>query len=161
MNKKPQSTAIIGIISLVIISLIVGGVYVLKSVSDDNSVTSTMMNDTASQPSDSTTGSTPMMNSYKDGTYEATGNYNTPGGNESIDVTIVIQNGKIVDSSVTNSAKSRESRAYQSDFVNGYKDLVKGKGISTLRLSRVAGSSLTPRGFNEAIDAIKTQATKS
>ena len=161
MNKKPQSTAIIGIISIVIISLIVGGVYVLKSVSDDNTATSTMMNDTASQPANSTTGSMPVMGSFKDGTYEATGNYNTPGGNEAIEVTIVLQNGKIVDSSVTNSATSRESREYQSDFVNGYKDQVQGKSIATLRLSRVAGSSLTPRGFNEAIDAIKTQATKS
>ena len=161
MNKKPQSNAIIGIISIVIISLIVGGVYVFKSGSDDDTATNTTMTDTASQPADSTTGSTPMMGSYKDGTYEATGNYNTPGGNEYIDVTIVIQNGKIIDSSVTSRAKSRESKGYQSDFVNGYKDQVKGKSIATLRLSRVAGSSLTPRGFNEAIDAIKTQATKS
>ena len=98
MNKKPQSNAIIGIISIVIISLIVGGVYVLKSGSDDDTATITTITDTTSQPADSTTGSTPMMGSYKDGTYEATGNYNTPGGNEYIDVTIVIQDGKIIDS---------------------------------------------------------------
>jgi hypothetical protein len=73
-------------------------------------------------------------------------------------VTITVSNNKITEASVSQQASSRESREYQADFASGYKSQVVGKDIATLQLSRVSGSSLTPRGFNEALNIIRSQA---
>ena len=55
-------------------------------------------------------------------------------------------------------ASNRESAAYEADFIDAYPVYVIGKNISTLNLSRVAGASLTSRGFNNAISKIRVQA---
>ena len=47
---------------------------------------------------------------------------------------------------------------YQDDFVGGYKSQVVGKSIAEIQLGKVSGSSLTSRGFNEALDQIRNQA---
>lgn len=95
---------------------------------------------------------------YKDGQYEAIGQYISPGGAEEIDVKITIQNGLIVDSTVTPKATREASAEMQSDFVDHYKPLVVGKNIDTVKLTKVSGSSLTPNGFNDALEKIKQQA---
>ena len=117
---------------------------------------------TPTTPSKTTTpavaDTTKRANKYKNGTYSATGNYNSPSGYESIGVSITIANDIVTASTVTPETNSRTSLRYQEAFVSGYKSYVIGKNIDTIVLDRVSGSSLTPAGFNNALDAIKSEA---
>mgnify|MGYP007062794003 CR=1 FL=1 len=97
--------------------------------------------------------------SYKDGVYSTTGNYDSPAGPETIDVTLTIKDGLVEDASVQANATNAVSVKLQGVFVEGYKALVIGKKLSDLSLPKVSGSSLTPKGFNDALDEIRTQAS--
>lgn len=95
---------------------------------------------------------------YADGTYEATGSYSTPGGTDSIGLTVTLENGIIVSTELDQHADSGNSAQFQGQFASGYEELVVGKDIDEVQLSRVAGSSLTSNGFNQAIEEIKEEA---
>lgn len=95
---------------------------------------------------------------YANGTYSAVGNYTTPGGTDSIGLTVTLENGVIVSTELEQHATSGNSAQFQGQFASGYADLVVGKDIDEVRLSRVAGSSLTSNGFNEALEEIKEEA---
>jgi uncharacterized protein with FMN-binding domain len=102
----------------------------------------------------STTGSV-----YKDGTYTATGTYDSPGGLDNLGVSITIKGDVVTDATVTNMAGDRESSFYQNKFISGYKPYVIGKNIASINLTgSISGSSLTPIGFNKALATIKAQA---
>lgn len=98
---------------------------------------------------------------FKDGIYEQMGDYVSPGGPEQIDVKLSLKNGVIVDSVVTPEATLPKSKIMQGIFAENYKQLVVGKSLKDLKLSKVAGSSLTPKGFNDALEKIKIQAKLS
>lgn len=95
---------------------------------------------------------------YADGTYTAEGTYQTPESVETISVTVTLQNDVITDVQVTGNPQARESQDYQSQFIGGIADVVVGKDIDQISVSRVAGSSLTSGGFNDAIETIKSEA---
>ena len=95
---------------------------------------------------------------YKDGTYTATGSYISPGGPDKIGVTLTLADGIVTEASVTPEPGDGQSSRYQAKFASGYKALVVGQNISTLHLTRVSGSSLTPIGFDDALSQIKAQA---
>lgn len=95
---------------------------------------------------------------YKDGTYTATGAYQTPESTEHITVTLTLKNDVVIDASVSAQAQENQSARYQSMFAANFKQYVVGKDISTLSLSHVSGSSLTSGGFNQAVAQIKAQA---
>lgn len=96
--------------------------------------------------------------SYKDGEYTQEGDYTSPGGAEAIEVKLTLKNGIVVQSEVTPKAERPKSVFMQGVFVENYKSLVVGKNIKDLNLGKVAGSSLTPKGFNDAVEKIKAQA---
>ncbi len=153
-DKKPL---IIGIIAIALIVVLVGAVIALTgkeeaatTSSSDTSQPTATINSTAAAPV--------AAGNYKDGTYNATGTYNSPGGTEEIAVTITINGNTISDATVTPQAASSTSKQYQSEFVAGYKKLVIGKNIDEVKLTKVSGSSLTPRGFNDALDEIRSEA---
>ena len=95
---------------------------------------------------------------YKDGTYSAVGNYNSPGGPEEIGVSVTLKNNLITNASVEVKATRRKSLMVQQDFADHFKPFVIGKNINEVKLDKVSGSSLTPAGFNDAIAKIKAQA---
>jgi len=95
---------------------------------------------------------------YADGTYTADGSYATPESVETITVTVTLENDVITAVEVTGNPTKRESEQYQGKFIGGISAEVVGKNIDDISVSRVAGSSLTSGGFNEAIDAIKAEA---
>ena len=142
--------------AVVVIGLIVGGIILLQP--KDSATTKDGTTSNTSQNESTGDSTADASANYKDGTYSADGTYTSPGGNEEIAVTITITDGKVTNSSVTPKAASRESRDHQDDFVDGYKVLVTDKELATLNLGRVSGSSLTSRGFNQALDDIRNQA---
>jgi uncharacterized protein with FMN-binding domain len=98
------------------------------------------------------------VSKYKDGTYTSAGAYKSPAGPESVEVTLVIRNDIIMDATVVGKAKNDISIKMQNAFIEGYKTLVIGKNIDSIKVDKVSGSSLTPKGFNAAVELIKTQA---
>lgn len=103
-------------------------------------------------------GSSSGGGAYADGTYSASGQYATPESVETIEVTLTLADDVITDVEVTGDPQARESQEYQSRFIGGIADEVVGKSIDDISVTRVAGSSLTSGGFNQAVDAIKADA---
>ena len=99
-----------------------------------------------------------VIQSYKDGTYSSTGSYTSPAGKEEVGVSLTLKNNIITDVTFTPKATNEVSIKLQGMFASGYKELVVGKDINTIKLDKVSGSSLTPKGFNDALDKIKLQA---
>jgi len=97
---------------------------------------------------------------YKDGTYSAVGHYVSPAGPETINVTITLKDSVVTDANVVSNATNKKSIFMQSAFISGYKPLVVGKNIDEVNLSgNISGSSLTLKGFNEAITQVKAEAS--
>lgn len=116
-------------------------------------------------PTKTKTGTTPPVDTpkksiyaYKDGTYSATGTYMSPGGSDRLAVTVTLKNDIITNVSVTPQAGDRTSTRYQNMFIAAYQPYVLGKNIADVSLSTISGSSLTPAGFNNALNQIKAQA---
>ena len=100
----------------------------------------------------------PVAAMYKDGTYTATGEYKAPSGVEVITVSLTLKDDMIVDSTVTGTPVNPGSKMNQGKFLSGYKAMITGKSIDEVKLTNVSGSSLTPIGWNAAVETIKAQA---
>jgi len=96
--------------------------------------------------------------SFKDGSYSAQGTYSSPGGQELISVDLTLA-GDVVKSVTVKTVKADPTAtSYEAKFIGGISAAVVGKKISDLQVSKVAGSSLTSMGFNDALAKIKTDA---
>ncbi len=93
---------------------------------------------------------------YVDGVYTATGQY---GSRPSfITVTVTLRNGVIADVQVRTHATVPRSLELQRRFAAAVPRVVIGKPIDEVRVGKLAGSSGTPRGFNDALAKIRQQA---
>ena len=97
-------------------------------------------------------------NHYKDGTYSATGNYGSPAGSESVDVSVTLVNNVVTDATFKGNGTNPATVFNQGHFKEGFKEKVVGKSIDDISLSVVNGSSLTPKGFMDALAKIKVEA---
>ncbi|HSX47038.1 MAG TPA: hypothetical protein VLF87_03570 [Patescibacteria group bacterium] len=148
-----RKNVLITIAVLAAIALIVGGVVLFgKKKPASNAATE------SASTTNSSSNTSPSNATYKDGTYKATGSYESPGGTQSITISVTLKDGVITDTSATEGANDPTAQQHQDEFVGGYKQMIVGKKIDSVRLSRVSGSSLTSQGFNIAIDQIKNQA---
>ena len=121
----------------------------------------TTSTDTTSTETDGATdsGSTSESSaSYTDGSYTADGTYSTPETVETISVTITLEEDIVTEVSVTGDPQAPESEKMQGAFIGGISDEVVGKDVDEISVSRVAGSSLTSGGFNDALEKIKAEA---
>ena len=143
----PRSAALVGAIGAILLA----GCAPADSTDTDTSSTET---DTGTD-SGSTTESGA---SYTDGSYTADGTYSTPETVETISVTITLKDDIVTEVSVTGDPQAPESEKMQGQFKGGISDEVVGKDIDELSVSRVAGSSLTSTGFNDALEKIKAEA---
>jgi uncharacterized protein with FMN-binding domain len=158
-NKKRVLT---GIVAVAMLALLAGGAFALKGKEQtasaaqpgNSSGQSSQAMAQASEPS----ATAPASSTYRNGTYTATGDYVSPGGNEHITVTVTLSSDKITAASVAPQPATSTSRQYQGMFASNFKQFVVGKDADEVSLSRVSGSSLTSRGFNDALDQIKQQA---
>ncbi|MDF0544272.1 hypothetical protein PX699_18125 [Sphingobium sp. H39-3-25] len=93
---------------------------------------------------------------YADGTYTARGQY---GGQPSfIVVTVTLRNGIVTAVQVAPQATVPRSLELQRSFAAAVPRIVVGKPIDQIRVGKLAGSSGTPKGFNDAIAKIRQQA---
>ena len=97
------------------------------------------------------------MTKYKDGEYNVEGQY----GKKSILVKLSLDSDKIKEVAVTpNTLNIPRSHNLQKKFAAAVPEVVVGKPIDEIHLDRLAGSSLTTQGFNDALDKIKSAAAK-
>lgn len=176
MKNKPNP-AIISLIAIAVLGVITTSVVIAKQTTSEETVSNNSaesIDDTTveqieeeqTEVAEETPTPTIAVNetegssnsTYQDGDYSATGSYSTPGGQESITVSLTIEDDVITQVNAVGSASRGDSAQYQSAFLSGYKSSVVGKDIKTVKLSRVAGSSLTSTGFNRAIEKIKDEA---
>ncbi|WKZ30047.1 MAG: hypothetical protein QY314_04575 [Candidatus Dojkabacteria bacterium] len=101
----------------------------------------------------------PVGTTFKDGTYTASGRYNSPAGSETITVTVTLQDNVITQARVVGNADHPKSKTYQSLFIQGIGSRVNGRKITEITsLGNVNGSSLTGFGFLAALKSIMDQA---
>lgn len=96
--------------------------------------------------------------SYTDGTYQATGGYVSPGGQQQVDVSLTLADGVVTAVLVTPEAIDPRSQSFQEQFASGIEDVVVGVPLDELAVDVVSGSSLTSGGFNDAVEQIKAEA---
>jgi len=95
---------------------------------------------------------------FADGVYTATGEY---GGQPShITVKATLKGGIVTAVSVTPHAYVPRSLELQRAFAAAVPKVVVGKRIDQIRVGKLAGSSGTPKGFNDAIRQIRAQAAR-
>jgi uncharacterized protein with FMN-binding domain len=93
-----------------------------------------------------------------DGVYTATGEY---GGQPShITVKATLKDGIITAVTVTPHAYVPRSLELQRAFAAAVPKVVVGKRIDQVKVGKLAGSSGTPKGFNDAIRQIREQAVR-
>lgn len=153
-SKKNAITASAGIFALVLIPAIVA----LSGEDMLPPATTSSVSTSGSVPAMAFTSQSSPMIAFKDGSYEAEGNYTYPGGSESITVQITLKDGVVTETSTDAPSDNLASEFYQKQFIKTYESKVVGKKITDIMLDRVAGSSLTTQGFNTALEAIKAQA---
>lgn len=156
-NSDKTKQLIAAFVVLVVVVLIVVGSKALGK-KDGNAQTSSDTSTVSSSSLNTPSSSNDSSDSYKDGTYSATGSYVSPGGTQSIKVSVTLKNNVVTDTEAQSGAVDSQSEEFQGQFIDGYKPLVVGKSLNSINLSRVSGSSLTSQGFNNAIEQIKSEA---
>ncbi len=148
-RKSLPAKVLYPLLSLAVLTLLIAGC----SSGVTNTVQVPVVPAQSGSPSDVATGK-----KYADGTYSATGNYGSPSGLESVDISLTLKGGIITDATFQGNAQGGRSLQYQQVFAAGFRDQVIGKAIDGLFLTVVNGSSLTPQGFMDAVQKIQTQA---
>lgn len=97
-------------------------------------------------------------NKYEDGTYDALGSYTSPAGAEQVAVSVTLKNDIITSASFDGNSANPISQKLQGQFEAGFQAEVVGKSIDSVALTVVNGSSLTPKGFMDALAKIKVEA---
>ena len=157
---EQSKTKLVGVIAIAL--LVVGGTgaAVILNKQDESPNGTETSSTVESTPSTTTPSSNSTSDTYTDGDYTASGSYRTPGGIESVDVSLTLAGNAITDVEVAGSG-SGDSARYQSMFREKIADIVVGKNIDEIDVSRVSGSSLTSTGFNEAIETIRQEAASA
>lgn len=129
---------------------------------DDAAASSTSSASSASEASSSSSQEAAASeNKYEDGTFTAVGEYRSPGGSESVNVSVTIENDTVASATYQGTAEGGKSKLMQEAFGEGYSAMVVGKSIDEVSLDVVNGSSLTPKGFMDALEKIKLEASAS
>jgi len=142
---------LIALIFVVIAAL--GGAFYYRTSREE-----AMVPETSQTTTETTMESTVEASTYADGTYTKTGTYTSPAGAESVRVSVTLENGIVTASTFTGEATNPGSVFNQQKFAEGFESKVVGKPIDGIALTVVNGSSLTPKGFMNALNQIKAEA---
>ncbi|CAN7413842.1 FMN-binding protein [Arthrobacter sp. LjRoot78] len=113
---------------------------------------------TAASAGSATSSAPAAASGYKDGTYSADGNYVSPNGTETVGVELTLSGGTVSGVNITQHPSNPNTRKFQGEFAGGIAAQIVGKSLDELNVSKVAGSSLTSGGFNQAVEKIKSEA---
>ena len=150
MTAPRRKTLLTTIIAISVAAATAGCATTDADVTTPSSASSTIVAAAPGSPSS-------RRSKYADGTYTATGQYGSLPSSIGVSVTLV--DDVITAVTVTPRATDPTSLDYQTRFAQAIPALVVGRDIDEVNLSKVAGSSGTPDGFNAAIQRIKAEAT--
>lgn len=152
MNKPGSSATkyVIPAVVLAVIALTIIAVYATSSQDSAPAGQITTTNDTTTDTSANAT--------YRDGQYTADGDYVSPGGPRTIGVTLTLADGVITEAIFEGRATDPNSMRFQGEFRDNFQAMVVGRNLDQVSLTKVAGSSLSPKGFTDALTKIKAQA---
>ncbi|GAA4798507.1 hypothetical protein [Streptomyces ziwulingensis] len=148
LNKKVTAAALVG----------VSAAAALAGCSSPDEASTTSSPLTSSSASPETGAPSTAEGDYADGKYRADGEYGTQ--DSSIGVSLTLDNGVITEADIEPHATNETSRDYQERFAEAAPDLVVGRDVDDANLDRVAGSSGTPDGFNDALRKIREEASR-
>lgn len=165
-NEQPQAQKSTSKMPLLIVGAVVVIIIVGVIVFAMSGNQSEQENSISNQPQQQQQQQIPQQNesmqaatSYTDGTYEVVGNYTSPGGEETIDVTLTLADGVVTDAEVVANATRPISQQMQAAFIGGFEEQVVGKNIDEINVTKVSSSSLTPKGFMDALEKVKQEAS--
>lgn len=156
MEQKNNTNMIkiLGVIFVVIIVGIVGWQVVQGMNKNDNAtLTNTQLEVTSGNQNREQ-----ARNRHRNGQYVAVGNYQSPAQREEIEITLSVTDGVVTGATFVGKATHPTSKIMQGKFSEGFEKSVMGKNIDELNLTVVNGSSLTPKGFMDALSKIKAEA---
>ena len=96
------------------------------------------------------------MAKYTDGEYTVEGQY----GSKSVIVKLNLDDDKIKDVKVMPNTTIKMSLGLQKRFAEAVPEVVVGRPIDEIHLDKLAGSSKTTQGFNDALEKIKQEASR-
>ena len=108
-----------------------------------------------------TAAASPTGGPYADGTYTVSQSYGVLDDvieEDSIDVALTLESGYITDVTVTGHPFASRSREYIDSFSQEISGAVVGHSVEDAHVTALAGASKTSAAYNEAVDAIATQA---
>jgi uncharacterized protein with FMN-binding domain len=97
------------------------------------------------------------MSKYTDGEYTVEGFYD---GSKGIIVKLKLADDTIEQIEVTPNTTIKMSLSLQKRFAKAVPEVVVGRPIDEIHLDKLAGSSRTTKGFNDALEKIKGEATR-
>lgn len=100
----------------------------------------------------------PIIQRYRDGIYRAEGSYTSPAQPETISLEIVLHNDTVTAATFFENSTHPTSLLMQGKFKEGFAAEVVGRPLDEINLTVVNGSSLTPKGFMDALMKIKLAA---
>lgn len=163
---QTSSKVLAGIIIVAVIGFFVywmGNSSATPVVDNSNSNTDNTIGNNQTSAAQETTNpngtTTSIASGYKDGTYSSTQSYMSPGGSDSLGVTVTLKNNLISQVSVKNMANDGTSKMYQNRFIGAIQSVVAGKSITNLKVGVVSGASLASNAFNAALAQVRTQAS--
>lgn len=150
-NNSKTKVVLISLAVLIVLAAVVtfSEKGIVKSSISKESI-NTKVEDKSSLPLD-------LSANYKDGDYKAVGTYMSPGGQDQIEVSVTLKNNIITVVKGKTVIADEVSQKFQDDFFKNYEASVVGKSIQSLKLDKVSGASLTPIGFNDALNKIRTE----
>lgn len=157
MRPSVRKSVYAGIAGLSLIGTVAG----CAPTASQGAETSPAPSATSATTSGASTGSSSAAagtSAYQDGTYSADGTYVSPNGQETVGVQLTLAAGKVTAVEITQHPSNPNTRKFQGEFAGGIAAQVVGKSIDDLNVSKVAGSSLTSGGFNDAVSKIKSEA---
>ena len=157
MSFPVRKSVFVGLAGMSLIGTVAGCAPSAQAPAAQSSAASTG-SATSGAPIASTGASTSAASGYKDGTYSADGNYVSPNGTETVGVELTLSGGTVSEVNITQHPSNPNTRKFQGEFAGGIKAQIVGKKLDELNVSKVAGSSLTSGGFNEAVEKIKSEA---
>jgi hypothetical protein len=156
MITRHQKTAVTALAGLSLLGFVTG--CSTDSGSSDATSTPASSKSTIEAGTDSSGAAGTASAAYADGEYSAEGEYTSPGGKETVGVSLTLTDDVITAVTVTPESTNPNGKKYQGEFADGIASEVVGKSIDDIKVSKVAGSSLTSGGFNDAVDQIKADA---
>lgn len=155
MSSPVRKSVFIGIAGISLMGTVAGCAPAAQSAAAPASAAQSAA---ASSTASSSGGAGGSSSGYKDGTYSADGNYVSPNGTETVGVELTLSGGTVSGVNITQHPSNPNTRKFQGEFAGGIAAQIVGKKLDELNVSKVAGSSLTSGGFNQAVEKIKSEA---